>query len=202
VLVRHGRRPFVRSSLLAASVFLVGGAAYAEQRPRSGSDSSSAARSAARDAAVPEVVFLARLGRTWELARMGTQDIPATRPGAAARRPGRHPGPGSRPTIRVTADPVAPMPGDSGTSHAGGWSFCNGYGAAYELGPGDRLRFRLLQSTLVGCDGPDSLETRCFRALARTRRFELDSATLSLVAEDGSRLTFLASPEVVEPPSN
>ena len=77
---------------------------------------------------------------------------------------------------------------------ASGWSFCNGYGTAYELGPRDALRFRGFQSTLVGCDGPDSLETRFFRALYETRRIELDSARLSLIAEDGTRLTFVPVP--------
>jgi heat shock protein HslJ len=85
------------------------------------------------------------------------------------------------------------MTGDSSSRHAGGWSFCNGYGAAYVLGPGDRLGFRHFQSTLVGCDGPDSLETRYFRALGNTRRFEMDETTLTLLAEDGSRLTFVAA---------
>jgi heat shock protein HslJ len=78
---------------------------------------------------------------------------------------------------------------------AGGWSFCNGYGSAYELGPGDQLRFHQFQSTLVGCDGPDSLETRFFRALAETRRFELDSSALTLVAADSSRLMFVPAPD-------
>jgi heat shock protein HslJ len=62
---------------------------------------------------------------------------------------------------------------------------------AYVLGPGDQLGFRHFQSTLVGCDGPDSLETRYFRALANTRRFKMDAATLTLLAGDGSRLTFV-----------
>jgi heat shock protein HslJ len=76
---------------------------------------------------------------------------------------------------------------------AGGWSFCNGYGMAYVLGPGNQLGFRHFQSTLVGCDGPDSLESRYFRALANTRRFEMDATTLRLLAVDGSRLTFVPS---------
>lgn len=83
------------------------------------------------------------------------------------------------------------MTGDSRSLQAGGWSFCNGYGMAYVLGPGDQLGFRHFQSTLVGCDGPDSLETRYFRALANTRRFKMDAATLTLLAGDGSRLTFV-----------
>jgi heat shock protein HslJ len=83
---------------------------------------------------------------------------------------------------------------------AGGSSFCNGYGSAYEVGPGDRLRFRQFQSTLVGCNGPDSLETRFFRALAETRRFELDSSTLSLIAADSSRLLFVPAPDSARSP--
>jgi heat shock protein HslJ len=74
---------------------------------------------------------------------------------------------------------------------AGGRSFCNSYGTAYELGPGGALRFRGFQSTLVGCYGPDSLETRFSRALSETRRIEIDSTQLSLVADNGSRLVFV-----------
>jgi heat shock protein HslJ len=81
---------------------------------------------------------------------------------------------------------------------AGGWSFCNGYGTAYELGPGDALRFHGYESTLVGCDGPDSLETRFFRGLHETRRIELDSARLVLIAENGRRLTFVLVPNSVD----
>jgi heat shock protein HslJ len=138
--------------------------------------------------------FRARLGRTWELARLGEQEMPPSRAAPSPRAPGTHPGPGTRPTIRFTSEP-APQAPDSAMSSAGGWSFCNGYGAAYRVGPADQLRFGLFQSTLVGCDRSDSLETRFFRALAATRRFVLDSATLVLVAEDGSRLTFVPAPD-------
>jgi heat shock protein HslJ len=143
----------------------------------------------------PEAEFRARLGWTWELARLGDQDLPATRAGSGALRPGRHPGPGSRPTLRFTAEPAAALSDRPGRLSAGGWSFCNGYGVAYEFGPGDQLRFHQFQSTLVGCDGPDSLETRFFRALHLTQRFELDSTRLSLVAADGTRLTFVPGPD-------
>ncbi len=97
--------------------------------------------------------------------------------------------PGRRPTIRFTADP----PG------AGGRSFCNGYGSPYEL-RGDSLRLTRIESSAVGCDGPDSLETRFFRALWGTRRFELDSARLVLLAEDGTRLTFVPAGAGLAPP--
>jgi hypothetical protein len=140
----------------------------------------------------PEATFRAHLGRTWELVRMGELHIPAPAADRRPSSPGRHPGPGSRPTIRFTAEAV---PEGSvhppGTRSAGGWSFCNGYGTAYELGPGGALRFHGFQSTLVGCDGPDSLETRFFRGLHETRRVELDSARLALIAENGTRLTFV-----------
>ena len=53
------------------------------------------------------------------------------------------------------------------------------------------LRFHGGQSTLVGCDGPDSLETRFFRALHATRRVAIDADTLALIAADGSRLRFV-----------
>lgn len=174
--------------VLAMALFVAAGAACAEQRgaPRRVEVTADTART------TPEATFRAQLGRTWELARLGEQDIPASRKTGRVR-PGRHPGPGSRPTLRFTSESAAEMTGDSSSRHAGGWSFCNGYGAAYVLGPGDRLGFRHFQSTLVGCDGPDSLETRYFRALGNTRRFEMDETTLTLLAEDGSRLTFVAA---------
>lgn len=151
-------------------------------------------RSGTAEASAPdlEATFRAHLGRTWELARIGEQDIPAPAAGNRPSSPGRHPGSGSRPTIRFMAEPTSESAvHPPGMPSAGGWSFCNGYGTAYKLGPGDMLRFHGFQSTLVGCDGPDSLETRFFRGLHETRRIELDSARLALVAENGSRLTFV-----------
>lgn len=144
-----------------------------------------------------ETAFRQQLGRTWELAQLGDQPIAQTRPRTPAARPGLHPGPGSRPTIRFTTEPAVEP---AGTFQAGGWSFCNGYGAAYRLGPDSVLRFRMFQSTLVGCDGPDSPETRFFRALAATRWVQLDSSTLVLIAADSSRLTFVAAPDSASPP--
>jgi len=140
-------------------------------------------------------VFRAHLGRTWELVRLGNQNITATHTGAVGRNPARYPGPKTRPTIRFTAESADELSGKAGTSRAGGWSFCNGYGTAYELGPGNQLRFNGFHSTLVGCDGPDSLETRYFRGLATATRFELDSSTLSLISADGNRLTFDLLPD-------
>jgi hypothetical protein len=49
----------------------------------------------------------------------------------------------------------------------------------------------------VGCDGTDSLETRFFRGLQNTVRFELSNSSLTLVAADGSRLTFQRSTDSV-----
>ena len=143
-----------------------------------------------------ETTFRQHLGRTWELAQLGDQPIAQSRPRTPATCPGWHPGPGSRPTIRFTAQPAAEP---TGTFQAGGWSFCNGYGAAYKLGPNSALRFHQFQSTLVGCDGPDSLETRFFRALHDTRWVQLDSGTLVLIAADSSRLTFVVAPDTVSP---
>jgi heat shock protein HslJ len=159
-------------------------------------------RSGIAEASAPdlEATFRAHLGRTWELARMGEQDIPAPAGDRRPSRPGHHPGPGSRPTIRFTAEPTSESGvHPPGMRSAGGWSFCNGYGTAYELGPGGTLRFHGFQSTLVGCDGPDSLETRFFRGLHETRRIELDSARLALVAENGTRLTFVLVANSVDP---
>jgi heat shock protein HslJ len=96
--------------------------------------------------------------------------------------PGRDLVPGRRPTIRFVIDSVQGL-------SAGGRSFCNGYGGPVLL-RGDSLEIREIMSSAVGCDGPDSLETRFFRALRSTRRFELDSTTLRLVAADGSRAVF------------
>ena len=176
-----------------AIILLVAAIACADRRPDSARDSSVAH-------ADPQARFLAARGRTWELARLGDRDIPAPPAGSTSRPPRRYPGNGSRPTIRFTAERLSMAPpDDSLLLSAGGWSFCNGYGAGYAVGPGDQLRFRQWQSTLVGCHGPDSLETRYFRALAATRRFELDSASLVLVAEDGSRLTFVAVPASAAP---
>ncbi|HEU0079630.1 MAG TPA: META domain-containing protein, partial [Longimicrobiaceae bacterium] len=127
----------------------------------------------------PEAAFRARLGREWALVSLGPRAIPPPPPGTPPDAPGRDLVPGRRPTIRFTAEP----PG------AGGRSFCNGYGSPFEL-RGDSLRLTRVESTAVGCDGPDSLETRFFRALWGTRRFELDSARLVLVAGDGTRLVF------------
>jgi heat shock protein HslJ len=56
---------------------------------------------------------------------------------------------------------------------------------------GDSLRIEQIMSSAVGCDSVDSLETRFFRGLRETRRFQLDSAALILITEDGTRLTFV-----------
>ena len=189
IVSRNWRR--LRITVSLAGALLVGGTACAEQRPQPRSDSS-AERSATQD---PGALFRARLGRTWELARLGDREIVVTPEGSIVQRSGRYPGNGSRPTIRFTAEPATALSGGAGTLSAGGWSFCNGYGTAYELGPGNQLRFHQFQSTLVGCHGPDSLETRFFRALHLTRRFELASDSLSLIAADGGRLTFVISPD-------
>jgi heat shock protein HslJ len=133
----------------------------------------------AREPVDPEAQFRARVGQQWELASLGSREIPAPPPGTPPDSPGKDLVPGRRPTIRFSADP----PG------AGGRSFCNGYGGPYVI-HGDSLRIERIESSGVGCDGPDSLETRFFRALRETRRFQLDSAALILIAEDGSRLTF------------
>ena len=86
-----------------------------------------------------------------------------------------------------------------GTFLAGGRSFCNGYGTAYKLGPADTLRFSGFESTLVGCDGPDSLETRFFRGLSATRRVALDASRLTLIASDGSQLRFVPASDSASP---
>jgi heat shock protein HslJ len=127
-----------------------------------------------------EAEFRTQLGRQWELVRLGPHEIPPPPPGTPPDSLGRDLVPGRRPTIRFSGDP----PG------LGGRSFCNGYGGPYVL-RGDSLRIESIESTAVGCDGPDSLETRFFRGLRETRRFELDSASLVLITEDGTRLVFM-----------
>src|SRR5688500_18725873 len=130
----------------------------------------------ARQAAVAsEGAFRASLGREWELAHLGSTVLP---PSIARdpRIPPHDPHPGIRPTIRFTRD----------SSGAGGRSFCNGYGGPVIL-RGDSLRVPEIMSTAVGCDGPDSLETRFFRALRETRRFTFAGDTLALLGADSSR---------------
>lgn len=186
------------SAALFATVFVFVVIGCAGDRPRADADSS-APTPEKRD---PEAAFRDQLGRTWELARLGTQDIPPTRPSTRTGNPGSHPGPGTRPTIRFTADRAEATLADTGLSRAGGWSFCNGYGAAYKAGPGDALRFHQFQSTLVGCDSPDAPESRYFRALGESRRFALDSGTLRLIAADGSSLIFVPASDSAGPPSS
>ena len=128
----------------------------------------------------PETAFRARLGRDWELVRLGDREIPPPLPGTPADSPGRDLVPGRRPTLRFSTEP----PG------AGGRSFCNGYGGPFVL-RGDSLRISEIVSSAVGCDGPDSLETRFFRGLRLTRRFVLGADTLTLLTDDGSRLVFV-----------
>ena len=166
------------------------------ERPRAAGDSAVATPTRPD----PETAFRDQLGQTWELARLGTQDIPETRRSTTPRSRGSHPGSGTRPTIQFTAERAESAQPDSGLFRAGGWSFCNGYGAAYRAGPGDALRFTMFQSTLVGCDGPDSLESRYFRALGDTRRIAVDSTSLQLIAADGTSLTFVPAPDSAGPP--
>lgn len=191
------RRTFhlLLAAFAAFAAFVATTVACADRRTDGPSDSVGAAR--ARD---PEAAFRARLGRTWELARLGEQELPPSPPRATPRTRGQHPGPGGRPTIRFTAEPETTLYPDSALSRAGGWSFCNGYGAGYKVGPGDQVRFQGFQSTLVGCDGRDSLETRFFRGLPLTRRFIIGADTLVLIAGDGSRLVFVAAPDSAGPP--
>ena len=139
--------------------------------------------------------FRSHLGRTWELESLGDQVLPASPAGRVGRK-GRYPGGGTRPTIRFTDTPASEgSVHPPGTLLAGGWGVCNGYGTAYALGAGGAIRFHGFGSTLVGCNGPDSLESRFFRGLYETRRLELDSTRLTLITEDGGRLGFVLVPD-------
>lgn len=129
----------------------------------------------------PEATFRSQLGRQWELARLGTQEIPLPSPGTPADSPGRDLVPGRRPTITFAADDPPSF---------GGRSFCNSYGGPFTV-RGDSLAMGQIMSSAVGCDGPDSLETRFFRGLRETTRFELDSSSLVLVTGDGTRMVFV-----------
>ena len=135
-----------------------------------------------------EAAFRATLGREWELARLGAQALP---PSVARdpRIPVHDPHPGIRPTIRFTAE----------RSGVGGRSFCNAYGGPFRLA-GDSVQISRIESSAVGCDGPDSLETRFFRGLRETRRFELIGDTLALIAGDGTRLQFVPVPPAARAP--
>src|SRR5690242_16397547 len=93
-----GARRRLAASLLVAGI-LSGGAACADRPPRSDGDSIASVRPVA---VAPESAFRARIGVTWELARLGSQDLPPSPARAAAPNPGRHPGPGARPTLRFT----------------------------------------------------------------------------------------------------
>jgi len=166
------RRP--RALPLLAGLLLAIGAACSE-RPRAEGNVEGAG--AVPD---PEAAFRAQLGREWELVRLGTREIPPPPPGTPPDSLGRDLVPGRRPTLRFSPEP----PG------AGGRSFCNGYGGPFVL-RGDSLRISEIVSSAVGCDGPDSLETRFFRGLRLTRRFALGSDSLTLLTEDGSRLVFV-----------
>jgi len=160
--------------------FLLGGSlltALAACAQRSSVEGDSAT---ARTPADAEAAFRAQIGRTWELARLGARGIPEPAPGTPLDSPGRDLVPGRRPTLRFSADP----PG------AGGRSFCNGYGGPIIV-RGDSLRITQIESTAVGCDGADSLETLFFRGLRQTRRFELGADSLRLIAEDGSALVLV-----------
>ena len=137
------------------------------------------AASCAGEPSDPEAAFEARAGQRWELVRLGSREIPPPPASTPPDSSGRDLVPGRRPTIRFTADPPS----------AGGRSFCNGYGGPYVL-RGASIRISRIESTAVGCDDPDSLETRFFRGLRGARRFELDSLSLVLIAEDGTRLVF------------
>ena len=130
----------------------------------------------------PEAAFRAQLGRQWELARLGAQPIPAPPPGTRADSPGTDLVPGRRPTLTFTAEP----------QRFGGRSFCNGYGGSFTL-RGDSLDIGEIMGTAVGCDGPDSLETRFFRGFHDPVRFELRADSLVLVSSNGARLAFVPS---------
>src|SRR5688572_22672061 len=116
--------------LLLSVTGVTGSSGCSEGRSRPGSDSAATTRSVTL---TPEAAFRARLGTTWELARLGSQDMPPTPARPAPPTPGRHPAPGSRPTIRFTDDSVGALSSRPDLRSAGGWSFCNGYGTAYEL---------------------------------------------------------------------
>ena len=146
---------------------------------RRDAEDSSAAVAATDSPAAAEQAFRAQLGREWELAQLGTYRVPPSVP-RNPTIPIGDPQPGVRPTIRFASD----EPG------FGGRSFCNGYGGPYSV-DGDSLRMTRIESSAVGCDGPDSLETRFFRGLRETRRFALDSTALTLIAGDGTRLIFV-----------
>ena len=140
----------------------------------------------------PDAAFRAHIGQQWELARLGTQEIPLPPPGTPPDSLGRDLVPGRRPTITFTADPLT----------LGGRSFCNGYGGPFTI-YGDSLRIFQIMSSAVGCDHPDSLETRFFRGLRETRRFEIDSTSLVLIGDGGPLLTFVraaaAAPSATPP---
>lgn len=170
----RGRGQRLVATGLLLGLLLVGGASCAERRP--------GARDSAgpRGPAATEAEFRSRFGRTWELARLGEQDIPVPAAGTPTDLAGRDLVPGRRPTLRFSLDQTG----------AGGRSFCNGYGGPFDV-RGDSLRLGQIVSTAVGCDGTDSLETRFFRGLRETRRYTIANDTLTLHGSDRALLVFV-----------
>lgn len=105
---------------------------------------------------------------------------------------------GSWALVGATADGDAlPLPAGaratltfSAGSHAGGTSFCNGYGGDY-LADGDELRFEEVAVSLVMCEGPVGEAEGAYldALLHRTHRFTVDGDRLRLASAAGE-LTF------------
>ena len=176
-------RRCVRTSA-ALLAFLLAAPSCADRREVPG-DSAAPRAAAPRTAAELEAEFRRRLDHTWELARLGTQEIPPPPDTTPPDAPGRDLVPGRRPTLRFSLDAAG--------AGAGGRSFCNGYGGPFEV-RGDSLHIREIVSTAVGCDSADSLETRFFRGLRTTRRYALAGDSLTLIGEDGASLLLFVSP--------
>ena len=73
----------------------------------------------------------------------------------------------------------------------GGDDDCNRYGGRYRSGP-ERLRFRDIISTAIGCDFAGQARPDWSRALRRTRFYRLTEGQLLLLGKRGRTLARLA----------
>ncbi len=105
------------------------------------------------------------------------------------------PGGGWQLVAGLTPDGPIDLPGAGaitlsiGKGQAGGTSTCNTYGTRVRVN-GDRIRFRRVETTLIGCD--DALvkpETAYYMALLRVREWQMESGRLILTGP-GTELVF------------
>lgn len=82
---------------------------------------------------------------------------------------------------------------DAAEGHAGGYSGCNQYGAAYTI-QGDSISFQAAISTKMFCEGAMEVETALLGALERVTRFQVSDSTLTLFTSEGPVARFRVAP--------